>query len=395
MSTVPLRLCGVAALLAALCHGASDAGAEPSFETLWATKAELGYSQYTKLARARNGVLYGVGIGGGRHGDGFIYELKQGSAEEEWKRTVIHHFRRAYPGSGVVIGASGELYGVDEGSGTSHGRVYRLSPPSETSKDWRFDTLFVFDGQNGDTPHTELTLDADGAVFGTTEYGGKFNCGTVFKLSPRRGGGLPWAHATIADMKWQTGCNPSSPVVFNEDGAIFGTARAGGLLYGGTVFRIVNLNGNSQIDALAQFDEDGPGRELRQDIVIDSEAHIIGAAQLGGSDNCGYIYRVDTITLNAPIEWLHDFKRKEGCQPNGLAIGPEGAIYGTALSGGRKSRGAIFKLRAGQSGKTAWTFSLLHSFDIFGRPVPPPIKAGKDAIVGTTDSEGSVWRLIP
>jgi len=41
-------------------------------------------------------------------------------------------------------------------------------------------------GADGSTPYAGLVFDKLGNLYGTTPYGGTFNSGTVFKLSPSR-----------------------------------------------------------------------------------------------------------------------------------------------------------------------------------------------------------------
>src|SRR5262245_8115928 len=52
------------------------------------------------------------------------------------------------------------------------------------------DVIYSFAGdEDGEYPATELVLDVDGNLYGTSTSGGDFNAGTVFKLSPDGSGG--------------------------------------------------------------------------------------------------------------------------------------------------------------------------------------------------------------
>src|SRR5215831_15605981 len=81
----------------------------------------------------------------------------------------------------------GNLYGATGAGGTySAGVVFMLSPTGKET------VLYEFKGQsNGDgaSPHGRLAFDANGNIFGTTQSGGTNGTGTVYELSPKRGGG--------------------------------------------------------------------------------------------------------------------------------------------------------------------------------------------------------------
>ena len=84
------------------------------------------------------------------------------------------------PGStqaGVVGGSGGMLYGVTyEGGLNNLGTIFVAS--SDLSQ---VTTLWSFDGADGQTPYSELTLGAS-ELYGTTSGGGAGGAGTFFKL---------------------------------------------------------------------------------------------------------------------------------------------------------------------------------------------------------------------
>jgi len=92
-----------------------------------------------------------------------------------------------------------------------------------------------------------LTVDAKGNLYGTTERGGVtgssgWDCGTVFKLSPGKGG--KWTHSVLysfdAEYPRFEGCNPFSGVVLDGAGNLYGTTVYGGSNNaGGTVYEII------------------------------------------------------------------------------------------------------------------------------------------------------------
>lgn len=84
---------------------------------------------------------------------------------------------------------------------------------------------------DGSTPNA-LIQATDGNFYGTTEFGGTKNNGTVFKLNNR--GGLTVIHRFIGD----DGSAPRAALWQGTDGNLYGTTSKGGANNGGTIFRI-------------------------------------------------------------------------------------------------------------------------------------------------------------
>ena len=58
--------------------------------------------------------------------------------------------------------------------------------------------LYSFKGGNdGANPEAPLTLGGQGALFGTTEYGGNVGEGTVYKLTPPAAGQTQWTETIL------------------------------------------------------------------------------------------------------------------------------------------------------------------------------------------------------
>src|SRR6201994_4648777 len=90
------------------------------------------------------------------------------------------------PAGGLIADASGALYGVGQGGGTAQlGTVFKLTPPAAGQRKWTQTVLHNFQGLDqgdGDEPTTGLLADKAGALYGTTFFGGTANNGTVYKL---------------------------------------------------------------------------------------------------------------------------------------------------------------------------------------------------------------------
>jgi uncharacterized repeat protein (TIGR03803 family) len=159
------------------------------------------------------GNLYGTTVYGGKlhigcspnHGCGTVYELSPAGGGS-WSERVIHRFSDAFgegaePRVGLVMDASGNLYGTtyeggnnEQCNGEGCGSVFELIAPAAGKKRWQFKNLFDFNGIDGALSWGPLTLTADGALFGTTLFGGTDNAGIVFSLTQQSG---RWKFGTV------------------------------------------------------------------------------------------------------------------------------------------------------------------------------------------------------
>lgn len=126
-----------------------------------------------------NGTLYGTTVGGGAHSDGTVFSITTSGAE-----TVLHSFpghKRdgKYPDAGLV-NAKGILYGTTgEGGANRSGTVFKITTSGKET------VLYSFNGgkTDGASPQASLIV-VNGKLYGTTEYGGASDDGTVFSLAP-------------------------------------------------------------------------------------------------------------------------------------------------------------------------------------------------------------------
>jgi uncharacterized repeat protein (TIGR03803 family) len=145
------------------------------------TKAQLdGKFPQGGLVRDAAGNLYGTTQDGGALRKGTVFKLDTTGAE-----TVLHSFTGgtmdgAGPFAGLLLGADGNLYGTTGSGGASNlGTVFKVTASGTET------VLHSFRrSTDGMRPHAVLVRDAAGNLYGTTTSGGRFDKGTVFKLSP-------------------------------------------------------------------------------------------------------------------------------------------------------------------------------------------------------------------
>ena len=84
------------------------------------------------------------------------------------------------------IDSSGNLYGTAiGGTGGGWGVIFKLA--RDLQGHWTYSVLHTFtDGKNdGAEPYAPMIFDKTGKhLYGTTAYGGTYNGGTVFELTP-------------------------------------------------------------------------------------------------------------------------------------------------------------------------------------------------------------------
>jgi uncharacterized repeat protein (TIGR03803 family) len=77
------------------------------------------------------------------------------------------------PTGNLVAGPHGSLYGVTQAGGASgNGTVFRLNRPPRGSGQWSVTTLYSFAGGSDASAPNNLTIDAFGNIYGTSNAGG-------------------------------------------------------------------------------------------------------------------------------------------------------------------------------------------------------------------------------
>ncbi len=183
-----------------------------------------GSGPYAGVLRDKAGNLYGTTLGGGSTGNGVLFKLDLAGNE-----TVLHSFGAAGDGSGpsggLILDANGNLYGTTENGGAyGKGTVYRFGASGET-------LLYSFTGAaDGAYPYAGVTRDSAGNLYGTTAGG---TAGTVFRLDASGHLTVLYSFTGGAD-----GGNPQSSLLLTPAGKLYGTATSGGLYAGGVVFEV-------------------------------------------------------------------------------------------------------------------------------------------------------------
>ncbi|MGC2111632.1 MAG: choice-of-anchor tandem repeat GloVer-containing protein [Candidatus Korobacteraceae bacterium] len=243
------------------------------------------------LAFDQAGNLYGTTQLGGVYNGGSIYKLTRSNGG--WTESVLYSFRGTGDGEqpyrGVIADSAGNLYGTAAPDGTSHGTVFELSP---SGSGWIETTLYSFSGgSDGGSPSSGLVFDQTGNLYGTTLYGGTGNEGTLYKLTPSNGG---WTFSVV--YSYATYCEPSGTLVLDGAGNFYGTTFVGGPDQLGSVYKLSPSSGGWTYTDLHDFlgacpypSEDGC---LPEGVVMDAAGNLFGMTYEGGETGDGVVFEL-------------------------------------------------------------------------------------------------------
>ncbi len=250
------------------------------------------------IAFDRKGHLYGLTPNGGS--SGVAFELIS-SPVGEWKEVVLYE-DVGLPYAGVLLDHRGNLYGTTDSNGTfNEGSVFELS---HGKRGWRFTNLYSFQSSfGGGVQPSDLTADKQGNLFGFAGDAGTgceiYGCGTVFEMTRVRG---KWQEKTLYQFKdladgWGPGYGAPA---FDRSGNLYGTTQAGGRYGFGTVFMLSPVKGGWQKTTLYSFPGGAGGSEPFGGLVLDQHGDIFGTTYLGGKrggttckkEGCGIVFEL-------------------------------------------------------------------------------------------------------
>jgi hypothetical protein len=340
------------------------------------------------------GNLYGTTEKGGT-GYGTVFELSPPPVGAKpgkriWKETVLYTFSGGgdggNPTGNLLFDAAGNLYGA------AGDVVFQLSPPAEPGQPWTETTISPPGGIAGISSIYAnipggLIADAEGAIYGVND-GGTQSPGLVFKLTPPAGGAGPWTETVLFDFTGSDGGKPEGGLLWGPGGVLYGTTSAGPHSWG-TVFSLAPSAVSDTTwtkTTLYTFTGTTPddmnvdGQTPYGSLIADQDGNLYGTTEGGGlgpcHTGCGAAYKLTPPSGGGAGPWtetiIHMFgvpnPASDGRYPvSGLTAGPDGALYGTASSGGNDADGGedgvVYRLLPPAPGKTKWTERSLFSFN--------------------------------
>ncbi len=354
--------------------GASNAVAA-TFETIHNFNVDDGAQPMGAPVVSKDGALFGTTSAGGLAGAGTLFRLKAGAL------TTLHSFGAAsgdgtYPWGRLSVDERGNLYGTTNAGGQfGAGTIYRYRAADGVSVVYSFTG-----GPDGGYPLDGLTPDRNGSFYGGATYGGQRlcgsehtgACGTVFSFDARSKQ-LVTLHTFFgSDGGW-----PESAPAF-RGGTLVGTTYGDGSTGHGSIYSM-------QVDGTG-FAIVGATHEaawFQSGLVPDGAGALWGVAGSGGDFHTGGLYRIE---VDGSFTWVFSFPADAGGFASATPVEDgAGNLYGTLPYGGAGC-GQVYRYRPA-NGK----FMILHEFDCLDGQTPwgGLVIDARGALYGTTESGGT------
>lgn len=375
---------------------AASRSSTANYAVLYSFKPGGGVNPASGLVADGN-ALYGTTVYGGDgycpQGCGTVYVITNAGRNQQVYSFSLSEEDGHYPVAALTLVGT-TLYGTTlvGGSGTFFecgvngcGTVYAVTSSGKETIVHNFTGGF----HDGETPEATL-LNVNGTLYGSTKFGGFGGGGTIFSLS------TTGTEAILHDFPGQSkdGSGPSSPLI-DVNGILYGTTEFGGTKNLGTIFSITTSGTETVVHSFKGGAHDGSLPHSLTEV----NGELYGTTAAGGSSTtclggCGTLFEIGT-TIAAKIHILHSFNKHEGTEPGGLTT-MNGVLYGVAYSGGDRNDGSLFTTSL--TGATR----VLHGFGAISdgkNPVGQLLVVG-NTLYGTTwaggsASDGTIYTLQP
>jgi uncharacterized repeat protein (TIGR03803 family) len=280
-------------------------------------------------AVASNGVVYGTTGAGGSYGDGVLFGLSSSgtilpSVFSNWTERLLYSFTGgsdgSQPGGGLVLDASGNIYGTAYGGGVNgDGTLYEFTNGS-------LNVLHAFSGSPGDGAGPQGVIQGQGGLYGTTKYGGTYNVGTVYTTA----GGYQVLYAFLGDG------NPTS-LAADQAGNLYVTTPWSLSCSGGGAILWELSYPNWTVEGIWNW----YGGTQSSWVTTDTSGNIYGTNSYGTLGQ-GEVFKLCCGTYTP----LYDFSGGvDGGAPLAApVVDAQGNVYGTTSQGGAYGYGVVWEI---------------------------------------------------
>lgn len=231
---------------------------------------------------------------GSQYGNGVLYEL---GIDPLLIYIVVHKFNTSSDPQPVAVDGSGNLFGTtDFGGKFGGGLMYKFAPQGDGT--WKETVLHNFcaetDCIDGDTPEGRLTLDSKGNIFGVTLYGGNcfsdVGCGIAFEKPAGASYRVIYNFCSIGSCS--DGKNPLDGLALDASGNLFGTTGGGGPADEGIAFALTPSGTETVLYSFCPGGGSCPDGSEPYAVTLDAQGNLFGTTYFGGEHNDGTVFEL-------------------------------------------------------------------------------------------------------
>lgn len=352
------------------------------------------------VVEGTNGSLYGVTQEGGAYDQGTIFKVnRDGSGYILLKSFAGTNLNPnlpegASPSAGLLVGPDGALYGTTSCDYTyqrlygnayqtwyssiaiGHGVIFRINADGTGDQILK---RFLGSDDGGD-PYGGLTLATNGLLYGANIRGGPNGYGVIFRFERSGSGFTVLTNFSNNSIGFQC----MGGMMQASDGALYGTAVAGGTGGVGTVFTL-GLDGRG-FRAIKSFDG-GNGSYPHERLIQGLDGALYGSTSQGGNRSGGTLFKLNLD--GSGFATLRHFpgKNGDGSWPVGALVqSANGILYGVTSQGGTYGAGTMYQISPDGTG-----YTILYNFQ--GTPLAGLMLASDGAFYDTM--YGLIYSLLP
>ena len=250
------------------------------------------------------------------------------TAQADFRFTILTTLDIGTDGTGIMgltPGSDGNFYGTTFGGGKyDSGTIFRMTPAGAIT------TLVNADNTNFFTPYGSLMQAADGDFYGVEDY-------KVFRMTTN-------GETTVVAAFNQTnvpegGYEPNPPLAQGRDGSFYGTTPIGPGNTGGTVFKLTPVG---ELATLTTIMGGTHGERPIAGLTLGNDGDFYGTTSGVSSGVDATVFK---ITPEGALTTLAYFARADDDQDTpSLTLGSDGNFYGTTTYGPKIDNGTAFKI---------------------------------------------------
>ena len=333
------------------------------------------------LLQFNNGLLCGTTYQGGSSDMGVVYRINPDGTGFQ----VLHSFNGTngkYPDGGVMaltVSGTTYVYGVTTyGGNNDFGVIYRVEPDGTN-----FSRQYNFSSTSGKYPRGPM-IKIGNILYGVTQMGGNNEGGVVFAYDADADSyqKLRQFTSSINNTVEQA---PTGPLL-NLNGVLYGTTELGGSFSKGSLYKI-NTDGTGY-QVIHEFEDDngyyGNLMSFNNQIYGMTKGGYSAITFTGGTS-----YRLNPD--GSSFQTIHVFGDTAGIQPTGSLIrAQDGNLYGlTTYGGSGYSNGVAFRIEP--NGTNYTVLQWLSNGPAYGQPMGALMQASNGSFYGMNNVGGTAY----